>query len=71
MGRRDPGEWGPRASTLRLLVFAVVTLTVMMGGGVDAQLQDVHSLKGPFTLPFWSMQGGKPAPPLRNKKNDN
>jgi hypothetical protein len=27
--------------------------------------QDVHSLKGPFTLPFWSMQGGtsSPAPP--------
>jgi hypothetical protein len=41
-------------------MYVRLALLVFLGLAVyaSAQFQDVHSLKGPFTLPFWSMQGG-------------
>ncbi|ELR23433.1 uncharacterized protein ACA1_070410 [Acanthamoeba castellanii str. Neff] len=40
-------------------MYVRLALLVFLGLAVyaSAQFQDVHSLKGPFTLPFWSMQG--------------
>jgi hypothetical protein len=48
-------------------MYVRLALLVFLGLAVyaSAQFQDVHSLKGPFTLPFWSMQGGT-APNLFN-----